>query len=712
MKEKTLTDEQLEAIEEIENNLQIIACAGSGKTEVITRRIANILKKKPDVKPDQIVAFTFTEKAAKEMKNRISQALGNDFVGMENMYVGTIHGYCYWLLCKYTEKFSEYKILDTVKNHLFVERYNKECGMNDLELSPYPININLFLQCIEKMVDDYENRENWEEKNLVAFKKYMDCLYNHNYIDFSLLIFEAIRQIKENTNVQSYLSTIKYLVIDEYQDIDDIQEKVIKGISEFGANVCVVGDDDQTIYQFRGSNANNMINFSNRYPNVHQVKLEKNFRSVPGIVDIADAVINHNHNRLPKKMESNLKDISTVIKAARYTSEQEEYTAIATQIKTIHKKGIPFSEIAILVRKGKFIPRIANILKKESIPVETSSAEQFFNGEYFTKFVTTLQILSDVDKAKLYECWHEITDDKNINTAYKFLRSCLRGGHLRISQIIDEFCEKIDFINSSAIDIEERLVDLNGIKEIADDYDEIYGDWQISARIGGLLKFLGTHAAAEYKYHNFNPNTEDDAVQLMTVHKSKGLEFDTVFLPELMNREFPVSNMGGKKYWSVLGGTFKDNKDKYESDMEDERKLFYVAITRAKRNLYLSYDLSTQPISAFVKESAGSNYLIINRDDLTYNPKPKPEKPLKTNFYEKNEKSKNHEEIEEKRAHWEEERQQKQEYWERVRYARRQLYDYYGTASHFFPGARGDLAKISSMTPDEILEDASSHGLI
>ena len=149
MNEKVLlTAEQQEAISEIDRNLQIIACAGSGKTEVITRRIANILQSKPDIHPENIVAFTFTEKAAESMKARIAKALGEKTpYSINKMYIGTIHGFCYHLLNRYTEQFSNFKVLDTVKSHLFVSRYSAECGMNDLNLEPNPRSINLFLQC-------------------------------------------------------------------------------------------------------------------------------------------------------------------------------------------------------------------------------------------------------------------------------------------------------------------------------------------------------------------------------------------------------------------------------------------------------------------------------------------------------------------------------------------------------------------------------------
>ena len=703
-----LTSEQQEAISEIDRNLQIVACAGSGKTEVITRRIANILQSKPDVKPENIVAFTFTEKAAASMKARIAKALGDDSGrDIGRMYIGTIHGFCYHLLNQYTEQFREYKILDTVKSHLFVTRYCNECGMSDLKLEPYPRNVNLFLQCIDKMIDDYEYADGWTQAQRDVLNQYIDCLYSHGYIDFSLMIFETLRQIARNDDVKAYLSRIRYLVVDEYQDVNDLQEKLIRCIAETGANICVVGDDDQTIYQFRGSNADNMISFSERYADVHQVRLEKNFRCAPGIVDVADCVIGHNERRISKKMISGVSEMEAEITAVRYSDKAEQFEAIAEKIKLLHTSGIPYQEMAVLVRKGKVIAPVSAALDRAGIPFETDSAEHFFCGNYFGRFVSTLQILVDVDKAKLYECWQDIVDGPVFNMGFKFLRSCARGGNLPLSEIIRGFCEKINFLAEDAQDREARRVDLDGIAKILDDYDEIYGDWQLSARINGVLKFLGSQAADEYKYHSFTPKDPNaDAVQIMTVHKAKGLEFHTVFLPELMNREFPVSNMGGKKYWHVLGGVFEENREKYQSDLEDERKLFYVAVTRAKRNLYMTYELSTQPVSCFVAESAVSHHLKIDRSDLTYNPKV----DLGDNM--PRHRGSNEAGSRELNPEWEEERRQRQEYWAAVKYAKAQLYDYYGTGAHFCPAMYSMLGEIKKWDPDQILREASRNGLI
>ena len=614
---KNLTPAQETAIAEINSNLQIIACAGSGKTEVIARRIANILESKENILPESIVAFTFTEKAAENMKVRIAKALGKHQTEItEKMYIGTIHGFCYALLKNFAEVFRDFRILDTVKSHHFITRYYKDCGMSDLGLELHPRNVILFLQCVDKMIDAFNESELWAENQNAAFEKYRKCLFSHRYIDFSFLIFEALQQIRSKPDVKKALSNIRYLIVDEYQDVNDLQEKVISEIANAGANICVVGDDDQTIYQFRGSNAENMISFSKRYPHVKQVRLETNFRCSHRIVDIADTVISHNENRLDKKMQAGKRSEKSCTEAIRYNSQSEEFAGIAHKIRELHHSGIPYGEISILVRKGKIIAPITTALDSFEIPYETDSAEKFFSGSYFSRFATTLQLLVDIDKSKLHDCWHDIVESTLLTKGFKYLRSCARNGRMTLREILEGFCEQITFIDDSIEDREERKENLAGITKILDDYDEIYGDWQLSARITGVLRFLAYQAEEEYKYHSFTlKDFSNDMVQIMTVHKAKGLEFHTVFLPELMMREFPASNVGGKKYWHVLGGIFEENKSKYQGDLEDERKLFYVAVTRARQNLYMTYELSEQPISCFVTEAAASQVLKINRAD-------------------------------------------------------------------------------------------------
>lgn len=611
--EIALTVAQQEAIREIDCNLQIVACAGSGKTEVISRRIARILQTVPDIQPENIVAFTFTNKAAAALKERICRVLGEEgHKAVEKMYVGTIHGFCHALLNTYTEEFASYRILDTVKNHLFVLRYAAQCGMSTLDLPAFMHNAPLFLSCIEKLLYDYDRMDRWERRERDALAQYRNCLYEHKYLDYSHLIFETIRQIRENPSVKAYLKTIRYLVVDEYQDIDDMQEKLIALIAEAGANICVVGDDDQTIYQFRGSNAGNMISFSEHYPNVRQIQLQENFRCAPEIVDVANCVVRQNSERIPKKMEAASNINNAGVRVFEFPNKNAQYQRIAEMICKIHSSGVPYHEIAVLVRKGKYVSSIAAVLQQAGIPYEADSAEHFFSGNYFSRFVRTLETLTELETANavLSECWAGFADEEAIYAGYKFLRSCARNGRTSLHDALTGFCDKIQFLDAASGDLERRENDLNGILKILDDYNEIYGDYQLTARVTGLLKYLNAYAAEEYRYHSFEPQDDTrDAVRVMTVHKAKGLEFHTVFLPELEQGEFPAANVGGRQFWHILGDSFAQEKGKYQSDLEDERKLFYVALTRAKQNLFLMYETSKKPVSVFVEEAKQSKYL-------------------------------------------------------------------------------------------------------
>lgn len=623
MGEVHLTYAQNEAVHEIKHHLQLIACAGSGKTEVLTRRVVYIMQTDKSVLPEQIVAFTFTEKAAESLKRRINRALEEAGCGVsmaDGMYIGTIHGFCRLILRKYCSDFQDFKILETVKNHLFVRRYASECGVTALEMLGTVYDTPLFLECIAKMVDDYDFQELWEEKHRQAFEEYRACLYAHGYLDFSLLILEAMEQIKKNTELRKHLSSLRYLIVDEYQDVDDLQEKLIHEIARMGANLCVVGDDDQTIYQFRGSNSENIIGFSERYSNVRQIRMEDNFRCSEQIVDIAKNVIRCNKRRLEKNMRA-AGGLAGEAEMHFFKEDEAEYRHIASEVQRLHSAGISYSEMAVLLRKGKYINPVCDALASEGIPFATNSADHFFRGEYFCRFTQTLSMLAEVDKAKLYDCWKLYTDESSFNQAFRALRRASRSGgnakQIPLSGTIRKFAQDIGFLDPKVNDYNVRMDDLEGFSLILDDFDEIYGDWQLSARVNGIMRFLENRAIEEYKYHSFAVNSApEDAVQVMTVHKSKGLEFDAVFIPKLENGEFPVRERGGRKYWHVLGGRFEERKDRYTSDLEDERKLFYVGVTRAKRYLFLSCQNVKHSTSPFVYEAAQSEKLKINRGEL------------------------------------------------------------------------------------------------
>ena len=601
-----LTINQVEAIELIDKNLQIIACAGSGKTEVITRRIAYILET-TDTDPKNIVAFTFTNKASESMKQRIDNILDSDF-NTEDMFIGTIHAFCLNSLQNYCVEYSNLKVLDAVKTHLFVKRYWNDCGFSELkELSiNNKYDIKLFLDCIDKLVDDYSNKDKWTEQQHKIFDKYQTCLKQHNYIDFSILILETIKNIQENDVFLSYVRSIKYLIVDEYQDIDDLQEKLIQLFVENGANICIVGDDDQTIYQFRGSNAENMISFQERYPNVSVVHLDNNFRCNTEIAEMANYVISKNIKRLNKKMIANkLSSVVEPVFIQTYKSEIEQYIEIAESIKLLHEQNVPYREMAILVRKGKFIHTIGNILNNNNIPIQTQNIEEYLEGIYFLKFYETIEKISEMNKATFFAIWEELVDKEKLNDSFEFLRTYWKKKIGTLKNFITGLAEKLDFFITNEEEIEVRQKQYDCMIRILDDYDEIFGDYQLSYRIKSVLNFIKYEASDEYKYVNFGLNEENlDAVQVMTIHKAKGLEFHSVFIPNLKDGTFPASNMGGRKYWHILGEPFAEKREKYKTDLEDERKLFYVGITRAKEKLFLLSNISDKESSIFLKEAS------------------------------------------------------------------------------------------------------------
>ena len=292
-----------------------------------------------------------------------------------------------------------------------------------------------------------------------------------------MLIFEAIRQIKESRTVQDYIRSVKYLIVDEYQDVDDVQELLIRSFSSFGANICVVGDDDQTIYQFRGSNAENMIEFANRYPNVRQIRLDTNFRCAPQIVSAADSVIRHNHERIKKEMKSGIKGITGSVEAIRCEDADEQYEYICQKIIELRKSGVPYKEIAVLSRKGKYIDSIKRILERHSIPCAANSSESFFQGNYFARLKGTLAFLASPEKAMLYECWEDVVLQNRLLSGYKALRrTAISGGtakSLRLRESIAAFLKQIDFLSDKCADIGEREQAASLFETILNDYDEI-----------------------------------------------------------------------------------------------------------------------------------------------------------------------------------------------------------------------------------------------
>ena len=601
-----LNKNQKDAIECIDNNLRIVACAGSGKTEVITRRIAKILIDKKDVSPSNIVAFTFTEKAAENLKQRIQRNVaetGYD-IDISDMYVGTIHSFCRMILDQYELFFKDFRILDSVKEHLFIMKYFKKCGAEALGL--YKRDAALFSTCIDKMVSAHEMMDEWPEQDIRVFEQYKSLLYEKRFINFSLLIYEVLMHIND-TQIKNYFGRIKYLVVDEYQDIDDLQEMLIKEIAGCGANVCVVGDDDQTIYQFRGSNADNMIHFANRYEDVKTINLETNYRSGTAIVDVADCVVSNNENRLMKRMAAG-GDFVGFVKGGCFRGIDEEYRGLSQDIKTLSSK-VKYGDMAILIRKRSRLPDLLKELSSDNIPYQAEESEDFFASAYYRRFCNVFVFLerpTDENRQNLIDDWKDIVEPRSLKSSIRYLSRCSEKNE-RFVVLFEQFIGNLG--------LDENHICLKyaqGFCEILSDFDQVYGNDSWTIRTSDINTFIERMAETEYQRATLLEKESDDAVKIMTVHQSKGLEFDAVFIPDLQQGFFPSNKVGGKKYYSVLGGVFEEQKEKYESDLEDERKLFYVALTRAKNYIYVYADVEKKDASPFLSEMNQSTYCNIS----------------------------------------------------------------------------------------------------
>jgi len=346
----TLTDEQNNAILHDTGNLIVIACAGSGKTTVITRRLARLIRDGL-AEPEEIVAFTFTVKAAEHMKNEIIGLL-DDKNDISKMFVGTIHAYCLKILKEYYPDISEYyNVIDEDQQFMiFYQNYHywKLDKLSD-ERKKDAIDRVIASMNLIKTERSLNVKEVQKKQPLLwdICLKYNEYLDQSRSFDYSDLLLRVNERLEKDARFRDYVnSRCRYLIVDEYQDIDNLQENIIQLISG-KQNVCVVGDDDQSIYQFRGTNVLNMINFSSRY-GAAEYPLSENRRSGKNILDLANELIGHNQNRIDKEMKGNKE--GGIVQIRRFSSIGDEVKWIVDEIKKLNGQGIPCSEIAILLR--------------------------------------------------------------------------------------------------------------------------------------------------------------------------------------------------------------------------------------------------------------------------------------------------------------------------------------------------------------------------
>lgn len=564
-----LSEKQIEAVNAIDEDVEIIACAGAGKTGVVTRRIINILKCKPEVHPENIVAFTFTKKAAEELKSRIysmGQAVLENTRGFANMYIGTIHGFCLQMLQEFLPEFQSFKVLDEIHTKLFLERYYEEIGMTDLALQKY-IETDLFVRVMSMLNENWYESDKWSAEVQTAFEKYKKKLYAEKYFDYSLILREMVQQLESNLVFQGIIAEkVKYLTVDEYQDTNPVQEKLVRLLKDqdLGANICVVGDDDQTIYQFRGSDSNNILTFMQRYNIQKYIVLDTDYRSTNGVVSVAQNVILNNSHRLPKKMESGCSTIyddgDIVFKET--TLPEDEYEFIAENIEKLHDIGMPYSEMAILLRKRKIGPDIAETLSAHEIPFIIEGVNELLYTPECKAAKGIFEYLNgDIDSTELFRRWLAVDYPFNKKEVADILQHLMTIDvakmkyytELNLQQIYQDFLKGLSLVEDGRPETEIILYNLGKFSQVIGDYEVINFTLKPKSKIYGFCAFL-KYTAGDYYPEGYlgNSYTKPDAVSIMTVHQSKGLEYAAVFIPGLNKNYFPAQRVGGKGVWHVI----------------------------------------------------------------------------------------------------------------------------------------------------------------
>ncbi len=637
-----LNEEQKQASEILDSNLQIIACAGSGKTQVISLRIINLLKK--GVEPKEIVAFTFTEKAAAELKHRVFELVNQDKeinnIGLAEIYIGTIHSWCLTKLKDTTYWCQKFEILDDIKLKLFVDRAYIKAGMQELNMKCY-IDTNIFLNLMSLIRETQLKKDIPLPSNLIRAKeKYESYLKENHYFDFSMILTEFLNELNINTsNLHKYISsTIKYLIVDEYQDVNDIQEKIIYEIYKTNCNICVVGDDDQTIYHWRGSNIKNILNFTKNYNDVKIITLEKNYRSSNAIIDVATKIIEKipNEERLSKKMNSKSHQVfeqGDLIKN-NFETQEEEVNYIINTIKNIRgiefkdkpnsekRRGLDYSDMVILLRSWNIADAFAEGLKNTNIPYIVAGVNKLFEQDEIKACENIFKYLKkNISRNELKKSWISLSnkiDIQKLEDALKYLDNYDNLDnetwyeYLILQEVYRTFLNKLELTEKQFEDLYEFgmskgeivFYNLGKFSQIIQDFETIHFRDNPLRKLENFLNFLHYTASDYYPEGWLNQNlVTPNAVTIMTIHQSKGLEFPVVFIPGMNRNYFPIKKPGGKSIWHFFDKENIENPEKYDGSDTDERRLFYVAITRSKKFLFVTRSPKPTKNNLYKKES-------------------------------------------------------------------------------------------------------------
>ncbi len=638
--------------------LIVVAGAGSGKTRVLTYRIAYLMDQGID--PFSILALTFTNKAAREMKDRISKVVGQSEA--MNLWMGTFHSVFARILRAESNKLgypSNFTIYDTQDSERLISSIIKEKKF-DKDLYKYK-QIRSRISTLKNnliTVNAYFNNPELMEADLMSkrpkigeiYKEYVERTFRAGVMDFDDLLLKTNELLNKFPDVLAkYQERFKYILVDEYQDTNHSQYLIVKALSDRYQNICVVGDDSQSIYSFRGANINNILNFQKDYEDVNLYRLEQNYRSTKNIVNLANSVIKHNLSKIEKSVWTH-NDNGEKILVSKMHSDAEEGRYVASKIEEIKTKNLlKNKDFAILYRTNAQSRAIEDSLRKKSIPYRIYGGLSFYKRKEIKDVLAYLRLIinpkdeeslkriinypargigqSTLDKLIFFSNENNISIYESISDSNKIKNIFNKGVLDKLSKfyyLIEmfrienqklnafEICDlvfkksgiiqelKKDFTPESLTRIENIEELLNGTR------DFIEGQLELADADTSLANFLQDISLATD--FDINNNYENDEVSLMTIHLSKGLEFPYVFIVGLEEDLFP----------SALSLNSR-------SELEEERRLFYVALTRAEKQAFISYTLSRYrwgkiidvEASRFIEEM-DTEYLEFNNNDLSF----------------------------------------------------------------------------------------------
>lgn len=618
-----LTDKQIEAIEYLNGNLQIIACAGSGKTQTISRRVANLVLSA--IPKEEILAFTFTEKAANEMKLRIRSQLEElmpENPELGGMYIGTIHAFCFQYLKEIRPEYRNYDIIDENKQLLFLSRHYSDLNLNRLKSGRQNMFIVMknFVKSIDIVKQNMISDSHIEENSPIFFdcySNYKALMDQHKFMDFSSIINDLVRILQTTDEELSRIrQKIKYVVVDEYQDINPLQEELIKLIAGDNGNLCVVGDDDQAIFEFQGANVDNILSFDDRYKDVKAISLLKNFRSSKAIIESARDLIRYNDTsgRLEKQMEHGSKFRASEkgdLYKIYFNTRQEEVSYIAQKIKDLRGykflegedenevktfRGLDWCDFAILVRNNATARDFVEVFQNENIPFTAKGTAGLFERDEirFIQMVFNFFCDSSIwNNGQPIEC-----DLRNLNDFYS--QNIDLGFWQRIEETVVNIKDSISDNNRfypqsiyhqllNSMGVEEEifdegdLFDFGRFSELILDFETV-NEWVNVSRLKSFVNYLNGYAETKIDLGGLDDPTKLNTVTIQSVHKAKGLEYPVVFIPDLARGRFPSQRR------TRLPDVYLNNVDldRFISGDAGERRLFYVAMTRSEKFLFLT----------------------------------------------------------------------------------------------------------------------------